>query len=102
MATRWGLISSGQKFNGIGVRQGCERRRDQIRKRDRNRANAQKAYDALLKFLPRLSLTAAEAKELYSGAERYDWLLPRSRSHRFQTDPLPFIATPCRRYASRS
>ena len=43
---------------------------DQIQKRDRNRANAQKAYDALLKFLPRLSLKAAEAKELYSGAER--------------------------------
>ena len=58
-------ISTGLAFAKVASGAG-----DQIRKRDRNRANAQKAYDALLKFLPRLSPTAAEAKELYSGAER--------------------------------
>ena len=71
IATRLGLISCGPKSQWVWR---SPRLRaapaGQIRKRDRNRANAQKAYNALLKFLPRLSLTAAEAKELYSGAER--------------------------------
>ena len=43
---------------------------DQREKRERSLANAQKAYDSLLKFLPRLSLTDAESRELYSGVER--------------------------------
>ena len=43
---------------------------DQTQKRERNRANAQKAYDSLMKFLPRLSLTPAESSELNSGVEQ--------------------------------
>ena len=58
-------VSLGLEFARIASSAG-----DQTQKRERNRANAQKAYDSLLKFLPRLSLTAAESRELYSGAER--------------------------------
>ena len=57
-------ISMGLTFAKIASGAG-----DQTQKRERNRANAQKAYAALLKFLPRLSLTDAEAKELYGGAD---------------------------------
>jgi hypothetical protein len=39
-------------------------------KRDRNRVHAQAAYESLLKFLPRLVLTAAESLELYGGADQ--------------------------------
>ena len=76
-------ISMGLAFAKVASSAG-----DQIQKRERNRANAQKAYDGLLKFLPRLSLTAAESRELYSGAERCGW--PSSPS-RQQTDPLAII-----------
>ena len=39
---------------GLAFAKVARRAADQTQKRDRNRANAQKAYDAVLKFLPRL------------------------------------------------
>jgi hypothetical protein len=35
----------------------------------RNRANARKAYDVLLRFIPKVSLTPDEAKEINSGVQ---------------------------------
>jgi len=38
-------------------------------KSDRNRANARKAYDAVIRFLPRVTLTDEEALELKAKLE---------------------------------
>jgi hypothetical protein len=57
-------VATGLRFAAIAADAGNDEK-----KRQRNRQHAETAYDALLRFLPRVALTEDETEELTGGIE---------------------------------
>ena len=77
------LLRAEADWGMIFVRMAAESGSDE-EKRDRNRASAQAAYDALVKFAPRVEMSADETREIHG----------RMEALRAALEAIPATATP--------